>query len=431
MTETEKRNMREHCAYMTRMGEEVFDEQLMYFTAHRENVEKTISNFRQKFKHALGYISEENLNRIYAQFISNLLFGSNGKLQSYLEKGLLHFLKSDHLAYLEVMRKHPMKFGFFDLVKVEGDDFFRIKDIFTEERHLVYSPGITQSLKEFDTRTWLLYVGYNGMCTQTFGPMIPLGRLQADELFTFGVFANPKMVDERDLVNDMQINPLIYAMLIVFPNVPFIVGREEDLLFMHDEDDLEIDPEDFISDFHIARKGKYFRMVLRGPMGSAPHYATLWYDAGSAIVYRTACTDSAYSALSEVLHKKGFVVDFIPAIRCNLNMMVLLRIIFNKFPSLVPFYPSFQNTPLDNVYGTFSLKEFDSNYLAPKMEEEVDDENDVVDQDKVNLLAQTVMSQWNEKRSIDHEGIARDLGFTIHEVQSFANAFLQMMKKYE
>src|SRR3546814_8337862 len=90
-----------------------------------------------------------------------------------------------------------------------------MQDVFTSQKFLLYSTGVTQILSEHPVALWFNLIAFNGMCWQSYGPIGHYQSFRPDDIRYYASELNPREWFENDaeIIENVERNPLPYMML--------------------------------------------------------------------------------------------------------------------------------------------------------------------------------------------------------------------------
>jgi hypothetical protein len=302
----------------------------------------------RKFKHVdLGEMRERYINFFKAEYVTSKIFLKNGHIKKYLNHSLIKQLPSEEFEFLLQQSFCPWKFSFAEIIKNPSDCFYEMKDVYTHETYLLYSPSMKLTLSEYNPQLWFNLIGFNGKCWQTFGIVSHFRSFDEDDIFFFATELNPEIQDEEELVNEIERNPVPFFMLISASEKPSIANKGHLILHNYAIDSLNqfaLDP--YKEKFNVAWNENVFQLKLK--TGSEfPHYAIAYFDEKQNTISRTALTDVGFQKLTQALNKCGLKLDEDADIRVSLTMFATAKEILKKDIELYPYESLFSHSDLE------------------------------------------------------------------------------------
>ena len=148
-----------------------------------------------------------------------------------------------------------------------------MENVFTDEEFLLYSPGVKQTLKEKPVLLWFNLISYNGSCWQSFGPIGAYSSFEPDDIFFFATELKPDIDDEHMLLENLESNPLPYMMLLSGGGAPLVFNKEEQIVHVLAEHELEsINTKKLTKTFITEYNKGVYRLSLKTWSGY-PHFS--------------------------------------------------------------------------------------------------------------------------------------------------------------
>ena len=211
-----------------------------------------------------------------------------------------------------------------------AENFYMMEDVFSGEKYLLYSPGITKTLESQSVILWFNLIAYNGSCYQSFGPIGAYKSFQHNDIFFFATELNPDINEVEELLTNLEYNPIPYMMLIAGANTPLIYSKEDQLVNVMAEYDLDtIDTKSLTKSFKTEYNKGVYRISLKN-WSEPPHFSQAYFDENKKIILLTSMTDRGFRALSEEINEYGFDFSFDPFLRVNLSMLITAADILKK-----------------------------------------------------------------------------------------------------
>jgi hypothetical protein len=353
------------------------------------------------YKHITCKFQKEWINRLKAQYIAHKVFKRDGLINSYLNHTALKSLDAKQLDYLEFQSKHPWRFSFSIIRKCPAEDFYIMDDVFREEEFLLFSPGVTKTLKDQSIILWFNLISDNGSCWQSFGPIGAYKSFEPDDIFFFATELNPDIADKQELLANLELNPVPYMMLLSGANIPLIYNKEDQLVTVMVEYDLDsIDTKSLTKSFITEYNKGVYRLSLK-KWCEPPHFSQAYFDENKKIILLSSMTDRGFKALAEGLHEYGYDFSEDPSIRVNLSMV---------------------NAASDILKRKIMLNEYED--LFSKVPSHSDQEN----LDKLNKLLRLVLPDINAGREPDIDALAIKAGVDIKTAQDLIKQIIGKFK---
>jgi hypothetical protein len=316
----------------------VIDNFLMYYAVEKEEIEpRMISDFG-KFKHLdFGVEQIKFLNMFKAEYVVSKIFLKNGFIKKFLNHSAVKKLPEDEYRFLKQQAEHPWKFSFAEIVNNPADGFYEMEDVFSHDTYLLYSPSIKLTLEETTPNLWFNLIGYNGQCWQTFGVVAHFRAFDADDIFFFATEVNSSIEDDEELINEIEINPVPFFMLMSASENPMISNNGN--LIIHNTSVAPIQSfslDTFNKKFTSAWNDDVFQLKLNN-WSEFPHYAIAYIDEKKNTISRTALTDLGFDKLTKALNQNGLNLTADSDIRVSLTMLSTVDNVLNREIELNPY----------------------------------------------------------------------------------------------
>jgi hypothetical protein len=378
------------CEENSKISSEVIDEFLLYYAAERGNLEQEMDKRFASYRHITQKLQKEWTNRLKAQYIVHKIFKKDGLIKSFLNHAALKKIGIKERSYLESQAEHAWKFSFSVIKKHPADNFYIMEDVFSDEEFLLHSPGVTKTLEDQSTILWLNLISFNGACWQSFGPIAAYKSFEPDDIFFFATELKPEIEDEQELLANLEYNPVPYMMLLSGANLPMIYNKEDQLVHVMAEYDLDsINTKLLTKSFKTEYNKGVYRLSLKS-WSEPPHYSQAYFDEKKEMIVLSSMTDRGFIALAEGLNTFGFNFSADPLLRVNLSMKATAADILKKKITLIE-------------YEDLFTKE-----TSPSDQEGID---------KINRFMKLVLPDINSGRQPDIEALAKKAGVDIRTAQ--------------
>jgi hypothetical protein len=326
------------CNLHSMISAKVIDNFLMYYAVEKEEIEpRMISDFG-KFKHLdFGVEQIKFLNMFKAEYVVSKIFLKNGFIKKFLNHSAVKKLPEDEYRFLKQQAEHPWKFSFAEIVNNPADGFYEMEDVFSHDTYLLYSPSIKLTLEETTPNLWFNLIGYNGQCWQTFGVVAHFRAFDADDIFFFATEVNSSIEDDEELINEIEINPVPFFMLMSASENPMISNNGN--LIIHNTSVAPIQSfslDTFNKKFTSAWNDDVFQLKLNN-WSEFPHYAIAYIDEKKNTISRTALTDLGFDKLTKALNQNGLNLTADSDIRVSLTMLSTVDNVLNREIELNPY----------------------------------------------------------------------------------------------
>lgn len=136
--------IRKICEKNSRISERVVDDFLIGYAAGHHNLEKKMNQQFTRYHHVVSRFEKGTVNMLKSQFIAHRIFREEGLIGKLLKLPALQRFRGEERDYLLQQAEVPWRFSFSVIRESPSEDFFRMKDIFSGEEYLLFSPGIAQ-----------------------------------------------------------------------------------------------------------------------------------------------------------------------------------------------------------------------------------------------------------------------------------------------
>ena len=305
------------CEENSKISSKVVDEFLIYYAAARNNLEQEMNRRFAEYKHITQKFQTEWTNKLKAQFIAHKIFKKDGLIKRYFNHAEVRNLKREEIKYLEQQADYPWKFSFSIIKENQSDNFYLMEDVFRNEEFLLYSPGVTATLKSQPVILWFNMIAYNGSCCQSYGPIGAYRSFEPDDIFFFATELDSDIFDENDLLSKVEHDPVPYMMLLAGANYPLMVNKKDQIVYVQAEYNMENMNTRNLTDSFITEYNKgVYRLSLK-KWNEHPHFSQAYFDENRKTLLLSSMTDRGFSALVEGLNKYGYVKEPIRAINGN------------------------------------------------------------------------------------------------------------------
>jgi hypothetical protein len=219
-------------------------------------------------------------------------------------------------------------------------EFFLMEDVFSEQKYLVFSPGISQLKASGNPVLWLNLLGYNGACWQSFGPIGAFNSFQPNDIYFFATELDPEISDEEDVILHIETNPLPYMMLLSGAAYPLTFHKDEQMRYMMAEYDLDkLDTAALKKDFKTEYNSGVYRFTHK-KWGEPPYVAQAYFDENLKLILFTAMTTRSFRGIVKEVNALGYHFSDDPFLSVNTSMLVTTgnilqkKIVLNEYEEL-------------------------------------------------------------------------------------------------
>lgn len=357
---------------------------LMYYAAQRNKVDQRFDLLAKKHKRIFSQLNPSNQGLFKTQYIIHEIFKKEGLIHKYLNHSAIKRMPQDVYAYFEEEAQTPWRFTYWFIRSSPFPDFFECIDIFTGEEFLLFSRGVSLTLKDSEVATFAGLISTNGSCYQTFGPLMGFRSFQADDIFFYAGELDPLVESIDDLVSLIENDLFSFLLLSAFTAIPLI--KHEGYEILHVISEIEFTDFDMVlwqKDFQVEYSDQVFKMSSK-ELGGFPHYCCVYWSEDQEELTLSAMTDFGYNTLVNSLKKIEIKVPSEPDIRLHLSMQAAIEEILGYQVDLLPYEKFFQNRS-------------DENEKNPEM-------------DAINDFLKLLVPAVNSKKELDLEGMISETG---------------------
>lgn len=389
------------CVQDNEISREVIDDFLIYYVAARYNMEREMNRIFALYSHVTREFQEEWVAMLKAQYIAHKIFKHGGLIRKLLNHRAMQDLSEEEKRFLQKQTRYPWRFSFSEIIDIPAEEFFVMRDVFSEEKFLLYSPGTKKILKEHGISLWFNLIAYNGACWVTYGPIAHYSSFDADDIYFFATEHNPYIEFDEEVMEDVERNPVPYMMLLSGARYPVFVHKKDIIVHNLSEFDLDdLDGKTLSDGFKREyNQGVYWLKLKR--WGNHPHFSQAYYDEKNKIILLHAMTDRGYHALVRGLNKYGYDFPEFPSIRVKPSMIETAEFILKK---------------------KITLNEYEELFSVETNEED----KEIID--KLNVLLKLALPAINAGESPDIEALAKKTGV---DVETARDLIEQAIKKFE
>ena len=389
------------CEENQKISSTVIDEFLLYYAASQNKLEREMNLHFAEYKHVTRDFQKEWINRLKSQYIAHTIFKKDGSIRKLLNHVELQRLNAIEKNFLELQAKYAWKFSFSVINENPAEDFYYMSDVFSGQKFLLYSPGVSKILMEQTPLVWFNLIGYNGECWQSFGPIGAYKSFVADDIFFFATEINPAIENEEEVLVDIENNPMPYMMLLSGSNYPLTFHKEDRVVQVMAEYDLNaMNTKGLTKDFITEYNDGVYRLKLKG-WNEQPHFSQAYFDENNNTLLLIALTDRGFSALVVALNSYGYDFSDKPFLRVDPAMVLTAGDILKK---------------------KIVLNEYEGMFSVTPSEESKEDLS------KLNELMALVIPEINAGRKPDVEVLAKKVGVDIETARELIQ---QIMGKFD
>ncbi len=389
------------CEENRRMTSVVIDDFLLFYAAAQYDLVRGMNRRFASYSHVTDKFQKEWVDMLKAQYIAHKIFRKGGLIKKLLNHSALKDLLKKERDFLERQAQRPWRFSFGVIREQPAKDFFIMEDVFTGGEYLLYSPGVSDILRERSVRIWFNLLSDNGACWQSYGPIGAYSSFVPDDIYFFATEVNPEIEYDEEVLDDVERDPLPYMMLLAGSAYPVTVHKRDEIIMTIAEYELNaLDTIALSKSFKREYNAGVYRLSLKGKDGP-PHFSQAYFDEKEQLLLLTAMTDRGFQALVRNMNKYGFHFSEEPFVRVHPSMLILTQDILKR------------EITLDKYETLFTI-------------ESSEEEDQMLD--NLNYFMQLALDDVNEGREPDIEALAGQAGVDEETARDF---FQMMMKKFK
>ena len=331
---------RKKCEKNSRISKRVVNDFLIGFASRHHDLERKMSQHFSKYRHVLSLFEKPEVGKFQAQYIAHKIFREGGLIDKFLRNPALNRFSGEDRKFLEEQASVPWRFSFSEITGEPAKDFFVMKDAFTDEEYLLFSPSMGSLKTRGNVLLWLNLIGFNGYCWQSYGPIGEFHCFGPDDIYFFATEKNSIIEDYNGVLKDIDDDPLPYMLLISGSAYPRTYHKEDELIVVMSEYELQ-NPDTvklkkkFISEYN---EGVY-RFTHR-ELGMHPHFAQIYFNETDKSLLFNTMTLSGFNRLVEEYNSLGYNVPDVPYLMVHLQMIstaesiLKTKIVLNEYEEL-------------------------------------------------------------------------------------------------
>lgn len=392
--------IRRRCSEDSRLLETTIDQFLLYYAGEQYKLARQFDKKIASFRHVTREVQDSWVNMFKSQYIGLQIFKEGGLINKIINHSALTHLSEDEKSFLKSQIDHPWRFSFSRIIDNPADDFYEMEDVMTGEAYLIFSPSITTILQTNQVRLWFSLNNFNGLCWQSYGPVMHYSGFEKEDMVYFATEVNNGhwISDAEELMEIVHQNPIPFQMLFNGSRLPLVFHKEHQFVKNYAEySDDSFDASVFKNRFKVEYAGSVYRMSLL-EWSEFPHHAQVYYDEKEEVLFLMALTDLGFIKLAEAMNESGYQISEIPDFRVNHGMKITSERILKR-----------------------KTKTFD--YDQPfSVEDEEDEEN----LDAVNRVLAEIIPEINAGKMPNIERLAKKTGMEPEELRDLVE---QLMEK--
>jgi len=322
--------LRQICERTSRISERVVDDFLIAYAAGHRGLEKRMDLQFDRFRHVGKQLGKKAVNMLKSQYLAHKVFRQEGLLARFIKHPALDRFTGEERAYLLQQQEQPWQFSFSVIVDRPAEDFFMMEDVFSEKQFLLYSPGVSNIMLSAKPVLWFNLIGYNGACWQSYGPVVYYNGFEPGDIWFYATELNPDLEDAREIMADLELDPVPYMMLVSGSTLPLTFHKEDQLLFLLSEHDLDgLDTAGLKKAFKTEYDQGVYR-ISHKDWGEHPHFAHAYFDEKENMFLFSAMTKRGFATLVKAFNAFGHDFPAEPYLRVNMTMLSTASEILKK-----------------------------------------------------------------------------------------------------
>ena len=326
------KTIQNHCQKIQHLTSTVIDDFLIYYAAQQDRLNREVEKKLSRYRHVTKQLPEAWYNMTLSQYIAHRVFREEGLIKKYINHSGLSHLTEKQMDFLEFQKQHPWRFSFAEITGRPEQDFFEMRDVFTDEPYLIYSPGMSDIKLAQNPVLWFNLLAYNGECFQTYGPITGYPAFEPEDIMFFATELNRGHWFENDseLMENVEQNPVPYMLLYSGSTSPLTFHKDDQIVHVLAEyiDD-SFDTDVFGSKFTKEYSQKVYKLSPTG-WDKFPHYSAVYYDEKEELLTIYSMTDRGFRELVDLLNDCGYSLSYEPDVRVNMLMVETAKNILRK-----------------------------------------------------------------------------------------------------
>ncbi|WP_340103832.1 hypothetical protein [Rhodohalobacter sp. 8-1] len=340
-------DLRTLCLESQRLTHTVIDDFLIYYGARQDNLNRKAKKKLARYSHVSRDLPEEWTNMVMTQFIGHVIFKQDGLINRYINHSGLDHLLDEEMAFLEFQAENPWRFSFAEIAGQPAEDFFEMKDVFTDDTYLLFSPGLSDILASQNISLCFNLVSYNGECWETYGPISAYNGFEPSDIRFFATQVNRGnwFENDRELMEYVESNPVPFMHLFAGAIAPRAFHIDDQIVHVTAEylDD-SFDAELFKDRFKVEYSMGVYKLSQEG-WNMFPHFTAAYYNEKEELLFLYSMTDRGFRYLVKELNSCGYDLSFQSDFRVNTGMVQLTNDLLKKEINMNPYSFLFTSEP--------------------------------------------------------------------------------------
>ncbi len=402
---TDYTKVRNHCEKTSQITVRVIDDFLIAFAARHHNQEKKMNQHFAKYRHIVSKFQRRDIELFKSQFIIHEVFKSGGLIEKFLKNPALDRFTGEEREFLLQQAAIPWRFSFAEIIEEPEKEFYRMRDTFSGEKYLLFSPSITQMKTTSNKLLWFNLICFNGLCWQSFGPIGAFQSFGPADIFFFANEKNSDIEDESEVQKDIETDPLPYMMLLSGAAYPRTFHKNDEIIIMMAEHESDTPDTAGMKKYFQSEYDSGVYRFTHKTLGEHPHFAQIYYDENERLLLFSAMTGSGFRNLVKDFNSFGYNIPETPYLQVRLPMVITAGSILNRKIILNEYEGLFKKDP------------------DPQAEAAIE---------KMNEFMALVLDDINEDREPDIEAAIRKTGLdpeTAHDLVNMVQEKRGTIKK--
>ncbi|MBR9974733.1 MAG: hypothetical protein KFF77_04075 [Bacteroidetes bacterium] len=333
----------QHCTLDSAIISRFVDDFLVYYCDNREGLKKHFDREWLPYAEKMKWETDELYRRVLMQYVASRLFRRGGFARAYRGHMVMQMRDREERAWLETQVERPWHWSFCRIHSHQQKDFYEMSDVCTGEHFLLYSPAMTRTLDDGGPpMMWLLLLTDNGMCRQTYGPLLPMRGLFPHDILLLTRQLHPHVHRLDQIPALVENDPIPYLKLWGGSQNPVVVHKKDIIMFNRcDLERVRLDVTRIVSRFSLENAGGVAWLRLKY-WSRQPHFAEAWYDIKRDSLIATAMTDRGWEKLVTALREAGVDIPIEADIRGSINATLLIGKILGRDLAGIPYRDLFE-----------------------------------------------------------------------------------------
>ncbi|MEX0680819.1 MAG: hypothetical protein WD097_05510 [Balneolales bacterium] len=389
------KKIKELCEFNSVLTNSVVDEFLLHYAAEKDKSDKKAKVALSRYRHITKKMPDGWYGMAMAQYMAHRIFRKDGLIQRYAGHSAMDRLDSAQQSWMELLKEHPWRFLFSEIIDSPAKDFYTMEDVFEGEHYLLYSPGTTQELQSGPVPLWFNLISWNGACWQTYGTIVPLRGMEFDDIcyFTHRLYPRLDLEEAREPMTQVEKDPVPYMMLYCGSQYPLVFHENIQTVYTIAEyEDDSFHTGELDQAFKIEYAKGVYRLGLNG-WDTFPHFAAAYYNESKKVLFLSAFSDDGFDRLVKALVECGYELSVEADFRVNPAMHATANEILKSKDPVIPY----------------------EKYFPRETEEEKEESG------RVNEALQKLIPDINAGRKPNIQAVAREAGMDPGDLQEFVD----------